>query len=1094
MKIPGIAVRKSRGESIFIVIAFLSALLSVTIVSAAPLYFDSIERLGLRRTLERFDPSQMGAWIHVREMTFNSATIKSTRETAIQAGTHLGETVRDTATFVRSGNLILNQINDEFAPPGSILVYQSVQGVPAPISFVNGSSPSDSITNGEVQVAILQEVAIEYGINVGDVLRLTVPPTNIVHSTPRVSGTFRIDDLNHESWQGLSSTLFDPEQGPTGGRPAIIAFTSNPMMDRVASRGIADIGQMWVMFYANQIELSRIGAGGYLKAIEQFRTRTAKALPSSASFVGLDAALRTLKRQLTFTNTATIISGALFAAFAIFILALNASVISQRWISAELTLKVRGASRNQLIVAVVFYATVLFLAPAILGPILASAIVPMLGLLGSFQDLTGGQPFPYRILPEQFLWSGVVALILLFIYLIPALITRNGRIVGIVSSLRDTQPPWFWRANLDLGIVIAAAAVIVELNGRGSLFVQRDDGLADLSILATSLPIIAAIAASFIALRLFRLTSILFERIAQINLHSMLTLALKIFSRSTMRHAVLMLLAVGTMIVVINANGLSATLGKNTQDRIDFVTASDMRVSGVDAFNSTENPVVSEILKLGWVEDLTWAARIEARTGAAETASSFKMLSVKPDEFAEVSSIRPDFAHLPLSELMAQITDFDATQKIRLPDDSVSIQSAVKLKRSGKGRVDIWARLIDDDGRTHTIRLTRDDGNQSDDSWHLVKGDIRPDLPRPMELLSIETYEPPTSSIGGAAILTIDSIHVADSSGNLSLISDLNTPNQWHPIVTSLGHDTSVGVVNDGIDNSADRQSLQIDMGRGTDDGVRGVYFSDTGPITVPLLVNPELLNLAGMSIGDQFVGQAYGHFVPFQIRGTFDLFPTMTDANQPFAVANVDALLSYLTPVSEPFLSNSAELFLLVTDDDQYQERVSQIKNIEPSLRVSDRDALQAESSTRLGDAAGWRIVGALISGSAVIIALITAFAVTIHNQDLSRLDSALVESLGGSRLGVALEASTRIFISLSIGYALGITGGMLGVRFIADRMTRTSTGEDALPPMLLQVDWPLVIGVAFFLVIISTVPVVWSGLKPRNTVATRIRASSVA
>ncbi len=1094
MKIPGIAVRKSRGESIFIVIAFLSALLSVTIVSAAPLYFDSIERLGLRRTLERFDPSQMGAWIHVREMTFNSATIKSTRETAIQAGTHLGETVRDTATFVRSGNLILNQINDEFAPPGSILVYQSVQGVPAPISIVNGSSPSDSITNGEVQVAILQEVAIEYGINVGDVLRLTVPPTNIVHSTPRVSGTFRIDDLNHESWQGLSSTLFDPEQGPTGGRPAIIAFTSNPMMDRVASRGIADIGQMWVMFYANQIELSRIGAGGYLEAIEQFRTRTAKALPSSASFVGLDAALRTLKRQLTFTNTATIISGALFAAFAIFILALNAGVISQRWISAELTLKVRGASRNQLIVAVVFYATVLFLAPAILGPILASAIVPMLGLLGSFQDLTGGQPFPYRILPEQFLWSGVVALILLFIYLMPALITRNGRIVGIVSSLRDTQPPWFWRANLDLGIVIAAAAVIVELNGRGSLFVQRDDGLADLSILATSLPIIAAIAASFIALRLFRLTSILFERIAQINLHSMLTLALKIFSRSTMRHAVLMLLAAGTMIVVINANGLSATLGKNTQDRIDFVTASDMRVSGVDAFNSTENPVVSEILKLGWVEDLTWAARTEARTGAAETASSFKMLSVKPDEFAEVSSIRPDFAHLPLSELMDQITDFDATQKIRLPDDTVSIQSAVKLKRSGKGRVDIWARLIDDDGRTHTIRLTRDDGNQSDDSWHLVKGDIRPDLPRPMELLSIETYEPPTSSIGGAAILTIDSIHVADGSGNLSLISDLNTPNQWHPIVTSLGHDTSVGVVNDGIDNSADRQSLQIDMGRGTDDGVRGVYFSDTGPITVPLLVNPELLNLAGMSIGDQFVGQAYGHFVPFQIRGTFDLFPTMTDANQPFAVANVDALLSYLTPVSEPFLSNSAELFMLVTDDGHYEERVSQIKAIEPSLRVSDRDALQAESSTRLGDAAGWRIVGALISGSAVIIALITAFAVTIHNQGLSRLDSALVESLGGSRLGVALEASTRIFISLSIGYALGIIGGMLGVRFIADRMTRTSTGEDALPPMLLQVDWPLVIAVALFLVIISTVPVVWSGLKPRNTVATRIRASSVA
>lgn len=1094
MKIPGIAVRKSRGESIFIIIAFLSALLSVTIVSAAPLYFDSIERLGLRRTLERFEPSQMGAWIHVSEMTFNSATIKSTRETAMQAGTYLGETVRDTSTFARSGNLSLNQINDRFAPPGSILVYQSVQGVPAPISLVNGNFPSDSITNGEIQVAILQETAIEYGINVGDVLRLTVPPTRIVHSTPRVSGIFRIDDPNHESWQGLSSTLFDPEQGPTGGRPAIIAFTSNSMMDRVASRGIADIGQMWVMFYANQIELNRIGAGRYLEAIDQFKTETAKTLSSSASFVGLDAALRTLKRQLTFTNTATIVSGALFAAFAIFVLALNASVISQRWISVELTLKVRGANRNQLVVAVVFYATVLFIAPAILGPVLASAIVPMLGLLGSFQELTGGQLFPYQILPEQFLWAGVVALILLVIYLMPALIARHGRIVGLFSGLRDTQPPWFWRANLDWGIVIAAAAMIVELNGRGSLFVQRDDGLEDLSVLATSLPIIAAVAASLIALRLFRLTGIVFERLAQINLHSMLALALKIFSRSTMRHAVLMLLAAGTMIVVINANGLSVTLGNNTQDRANFLTASDMRISGVNAFNSTENPIVSEIAKLDWVEDITWAARTEARTGAAESASSFKMLSVKPDEFDSIARVRYDLADHTLPELMDQITDFVATQKIRLPDDTVSIQSAVKLERSGKGRVDIWARLIDDDGRTHTIRLTRDDGNQSDDSWHVVKGEIRPDLPRPLELLSIETYEPPTSSVAGAATLTIDSIHAADDSGDMSLITDFNTPDRWHPIVTSLGHDTSVSVINDGIDNSTDRRSLQIAMGRGTDDGVRGVYFSEAGPITIPMLVNPELLNLSGMYIGDQFVGQAYGHFVPFEIRGTFDLFPTMTDANQPFAVANVDALLSYLTPVSEPFLSNSAELFLLVNDASLYGERVSQIKSIEPSLRVSDRDALLADSSTRLGDAAGWRVVGTLISGSAVIIALLAAFAITIHNQDLSRHHSALVESLGGSRLGVALEASTRIFISLSIGYTLGIIGGMLGVRFIADRMTRTSTGEDALPPMLLQVDWPIVAAVALLLVIVTIVPIMWSGLKPRNTVATRIRASSVA
>ena len=1094
MNVAGLSIKKSRGESMFLVIASLSALLSVTVISAVPLYFDSIERLGLSRTLERFTPSQMGAWVHISDMTFNSATIKSTRTTAIQSGSHLGDVVQSTSTFVRSGNLNLSQINDRFAPPGSILVYQGVQSAAVPLSLVSGAFPSDANSEGQVEIALLEEVAVEYGISVGDVLKLTVPPTKIVHTTPRVTGIFRIDDPNHESWQGLSSTLFDPEQGPTGGRAAIIALTSNTMMDRVANRGIADIGQMWVMFYTEPDELSRVGASKYLTNIDQFRTEVAKSLPSSSSFVGLESALRRLKRQLTFTNTTTVISGALFAAFAIFVLTLNASVISRRWISEELALKVRGADRNQLLSAILFYASALFLIPAVVGPILASAIVPLLGLLGSFQALTSGRTFPYRILPEQFLWSAIVVLILLIIYLAPRAIARPGPIVRTFTRLRDSQSPWFWRANLDLGIVIAACAVIFELNGRGSLFVQRDDGLTGLSVLAASLPIVAAVAASLIALRLFRFTGVVFERLAQFNFHSMLALALKIFSRSTMRHAVLMLLAAGTMIVVINANGLSATLGKNTQDRIEFITASDMRISGIDAFNATANPVVSKISDIDWVSDFTWAARTEARTGGSESSTSFTMLSVKPDEFADVAQIRPDFADRSLSELMVEIARYSPTESLPLPDSTISLQASVRLKRASKGRIDIWARFIDGNRTTHTIRLTQDDGSQSGEFWHVVKGDIRQDLPRPLRLLAVEIYEPPTSPIGSAATLTIDSIHAVDDAGNATLISDFNEIANWHAMVTSLGEDTDIAVVNDGVDASMDGRALQISMGRGTDDGVRGVYYSSSGPITVPLLVNPELLEFASLSAGDQFVGQAYGRFVPFEIRGTFDLFPTMTDASQPFGVANVDALLSYLTPVSEPFLSNTAELFLTIDDLVPYEDRIAMVKDIEPALRVSDREALQAESFTRLGDAAGWRIVGVLISGSALMIALITVFAITIHHQDLTRLDAALVESLGGSRLGVTMESVTRIFVSMFIGYGLGVLGGVYGVRFIADRMTRTATGESALPPMLVQIDWVLVIAAAVLLAAVAIVPVVWSGLKPHDTVAGRIRASSVA
>lgn len=1086
--------RKSRGESLFLVIAFLSALLSVTVVSAAPVYFDAIERLGLRRTLERFDPSQMGAWLHVSDMTFNASTVKSTRATAMDAGGALGDAVRGSATFVRSGALSLSQVDGEFAPPGSVLVYQTVQGIDAPVTLVSGAFPSERDDGNTVQIAILNDVAVEYGIELGDVLSLTVPPTRIVHSNPIVTGIFRIEDPNHETWQGLSSTLFAPEQGPTGGRAAIIALTSNAGMDRIANRGIADIGQMWVMFYTDPTTLSRVGVDGFLDNIDDFRTATAKSLPTASSFVGLESALRTLNRQLTFTNTTTIISGSLFAAFAVFVLALNSSVISRQWLSEEVALKVRGANRYQLLVAVIFYASVLFLIPALLGPIIASAIVPLLGLVGSFRDLTGGSPFPFRILPEQFLWSGLVVLILLLIYLLPGIVSRPGPVVRALTRMRDAQSPWFWRANLDLGIVIAAAAVIFELNGRGSLFVQREDSAANLSVLASSLPIVAAVAVSLVALRLFRFTGVLFEKLARIDSHAMVVLALKIISRSSMRHAVLMLLAAATMIVVINATGLSATLGKNTQDRIEFATGSDTRISGIDAFGAVGNEVVTEVSQLEWVDDGTWAARTEARTGGSESALGFTMLSVKPQEFGSIAEIRPDFADRSLPELMGILAEFSPTESLSLPDDAERLRAAVRLKRTGKGRVDIWARLLDGNGTTHTIRLVQADGSQSEDVWHVVEGEFRPGLPRPISLLAIETYEPPTSPIGSAAVLTIDSLHAIDGSGEAVLISDFNESSNWHPMVTSLGDDTDTKVVDGGIEGSADGKALEVSMGRGTDDGVRGVYFSTAGPITVPIVVNRELLEQASLTEGDRFVGQAYGRFVPFEIRGSFELFPTMAQSSQAFGVANVDALLSYLTPVSEPFLSNTAEMFVTVKDGSNHDERIAMIKSIEPSLRVADRDALRQESATRLGDAAGWRIVGGLISAAAVIVALVTLFAMTIHHQNLSRLDAALVESLGGSRWGIVVEGATRVLISILIGFGLGVFAGVYGVRFIADRMTRTSTGETALPPMLLEVDWLLVGAVAVLVLVVAVVPVVWSGLKPTETVAGRIRASSVS
>ena len=91
-------------------------------------------------------------------------------------------------------------------------------------------------------------------------------------------------------------------------------------------------------------------------------------------------------------------------------------------------------------------------------------------------------------------------------------------------------------------------------------------------------------------------------------------------------------------------------------------------------------------------------------------------------------------------------------------------------------------------------------GGQSTDVWHRVTGDVKPEIPRPVSLLALEVYEPPTSPIGSAATLTIDSILAVDATGTSTVISDFVDSSMWHPMATSIADDSRIRITDDGGD------------------------------------------------------------------------------------------------------------------------------------------------------------------------------------------------------------------------------------------------------------------------------------------------------
>ena len=1089
MKIEGIGIRKLRFERLFLLIASVSALLATSVISAGPLYFDSIERLGARRMIDGFTDAQIGAWVHVGEVALNQGAIDATRDSLHQAGDELESISHERAVFIRSGRLKVSQIDDEPAPPALEFQYQWVEGIDLDIDLVQGSMPSSS--DNEIDVAILAEVATELGIEIGDSLTLVIPPTAIVHSSARVAGTFDIRDADDESWLGISSSLFDPDQGPTGGRAPIIALAGADSLGRVSNRGIADHGAMWGLYYTDEDRLIEHDVENVLSVLEEFRKSVARNLSDSVAFSGLQSAYSTLQRQLTFGNTTTVIGGSLFAAFALFTLSIQSNVVSARWRREESLLHARGAGKGQLVRAILGYAVLLFVVPAGFGPVISAIVLPQLGRLSAFSELTDGAALPSALMPEQFLWSALAAFAALLIYIAPIVSSRSGDLVHRMSRMDYISSPWLWRANLDFGIMVAAGAIIFELNGRGSLFIERGDGSAGLSILAASLPVVASVGAALFALRLLRLVGAALERLSQVNLHSMVTLSLRLFARSITQHAVLMLLVAGVIVVSINALGLSATLQKNAADRIAFTTASDVRITGIDGVDGSDNAVVRDIASSDWVLDYAWGVRTQAIAGASETARSFDLLSVDPDAFGRNSWFRSDFSDEGLTHLMSSLEDYVSPDSLTVPDDAVGLSAVAKLERTGKGRIDLWIRVMDSTGSTHTLRLIPSDIGSDD--WQLWRVSIDSRVSRPIEVIGVQIYEPPTAPIGNAATLTLDALYADMSDGSTRTISEFDNAEHWHPMEASLADNTDLERVSTTIQDSTDGVALRVDMDRGTADGIRGIYISPHGQTVVPLIVSTGFVESTGIEVGTRFTGRAHGYLIPFEVRDDFELFPTMPEEGAAFAVANVNALLSYITPVSEPFLANTAELFIDSASGVDFNTRLESIKSADLSVQVFDQEELASNLSSSLSATAGWQVVGGVISTVALVMAASAVLTFIIHRQSVTRIDHALLEALGARKMAIAFEAQIRVLISVAIGITLGVIAGVAGIRFIADRMTRSESGEIALPPMQLVLDWLPIAGIALVMLLAAFAPIIWHALVRGDTVAAKMRAGSM-
>ena len=1075
--------RQRAGDSVFLLVCVAAAVLSTTAISALPLYLESVESLGLARMTKSLPPSGKGAWVQAREIAFNPGAIDATVDALDGMEEALGRLAGGKTVFVRSGRLSAREQNVTGAASLGGWHYQSIKGSSQAVEYVSGTAPADGDI---VEVAIAATVAESRGINLGDQFRMTVPPTDIVHSEATVVGTFEPHDSDGVYWQGLYSTLMAPMPASSSGTPPIIALVDDAKLRRLASGSIADLGEVWAVYYADIGSLMRLGVAGSVDAIEGFRSYVSHSLPTAISVVGIQSALETVQIQLAFARLSIQVVGTLMMLFLVVLLFALARMVSGMRDVERMRLEARGATRYQVSKTFLAHGCLLMFVPTAIGPLLSAMLLPMLGRTAGFAEMTGGALLDWSLTWEQFAIAGVAAFAVTVYYFWPAIMTRISPVFAAWISGRHGSRLWIWRANLDVIAVVAAFALIYEAGNIGS-FVTTD-GAA--SVAGSAMPIAASIIVALTGLRVLRVMGGAFGKLSGLPRLATLGVTFAIFGRSVMRHAKSSLMAGGVMVVAVISLGLQSTVAANASDQASFAAVADVRLTNIDGHRAQENLDVQSIEKLDWVDGVSWSVRTRVRSGTTDQAVMFDVLAVEPEKFVKIAWFRDDFAEHGLDDLMVAVTEYAEPDGLAIPDDATRVTLQARLAHEGTGRMDIWARVADSTGTTHTLQMEMVNTTSQTVGAHQFTSLIKPDLPRPIKLSAIVVYEPPVSPLGTSAQLDLFSLTSVGGDGSSVSITDFEDASNWHPVETSIPEDTAIEAVHDGLGEVA---GLRVSMGRGTDDGLRGIYFSSTGAIEVPILVNESFLRETGLVVGDSFTGNSLGRFVPFVIRGSYLLFPSHELTDEPNAVTNVNALLHYITPVSEPFLGDSAELIAEVHGNSTAVQRRDDVKGINPSIGIVDRGLIESVSAGELASLAGWRYVGIAASAIGTVIGCLALFAFGFRFMVDSARDRALMEAIGVSRGFMKFDGAVTLAIPVAFGLAIGTISGTFGVWWMADNMTRVADGSVAVPPLQLVIPWTAMVAIAVLSFVVAVIPATLADFVERRTVASRLRSAAV-
>lgn len=768
----------------------------------------------------------------------------------------------------------------------------------------------------------------------------------------------------------------------------------------------------------------------------------------------------------------------------LFYLVLVSTMVVERQSAEVALLKSRGAGLWH-IMAISAIEGVLLVALALgVGPILAQEAIGLLGYSPAFHGLTGGSRLTVELTGETYIWAAGGALLSFAALLWPAWRSNRATVVHYVrSTSRPQDKPAFQRYYLDLVVVGVGALLFFQLQDSGSLVTEDLFGGLEQDPLLLIAPAIFVVTVAVIFLRLFPAILSFFAWIARLIGGASMQMVLWHLTRAPVQPGRLALLLIMATSLGMFGGTFGATLERSFDDRASYQSGAQLRLADIRAGGASAEMLADDLADAPGIAAMSQVVRANGSyTRGVLDVTDATFLAVEPESFSDVLWYRDDFALDKIDHLLAML-------------EAPEVEIEPLIVPAGKRFIGLWLWLPESRGSlSPSIRVKNAQGRYRDvnlaglprgrglgggplsEGWRFLIGDLQSTPGNvdtgPWEILAVGVRASGFSAFSGEIIY--DELQYSDN-GDVPenwneagfndgvVIEGFETQGRWTVFSDILRDGLPDDARLDGANVISGDTAMRYRWSRNIRAGIpRGVRL--VGPeAPLPVVVSSDFLTKAGLEV-DSIVELGVANiFVPVQIAGTFDLFPTWEPNGGRSLILADRGYLDYRVnrnPTSGGSLTPT-EVWIRPTDEGGLHELRSFLALSPPWIHTPwDVEAIRDLQDEDPLVAAGWEGLLFITFIAIVLLSALGFLVASVLVAQQQQGEFAVLRTMGFSTRQVlavvGLEKLLIIFVSMAVGTLLGLQLGVMMLEFVGF----VETGEALLPPFVTVTDWPTIGG----------------------------------